>query len=137
MMHSITYDTAIRRNFCMKKISVFVIILSIAFMAAQGCKGAYEGALADAARKGDVQEVEKYIGKGADVNAQWFGRTPLQVAADEGKTEVIELLLKKGADINIKSKFDKTALDFAEVKGDRKTIDLLKSKGAKKAAELK
>ena len=121
----------------MKKISIAAIIVSIAFLAISGCKGAYEGALADAARVGDVKEVEKYIDKGADVNARWFGRTPIQVAADEGKTEVIELLLKKGADINAKSKFDKTALDFAEIKGDRKTVDLLKSKGAKKASELK
>lgn len=121
----------------MKQISVFVVILCMAVMMSLGCKGAYEGALADAARTGNVQEAEKYIGKGADVNAQWFGRTPLQVAAAEGKTEIIELLLKKGADINAKSKFDKTALDIAEEKGDTKTIDMLRSKGGKKAAELK
>ncbi len=121
----------------MKKISLIFVIISMAIMTFQGCKGAYEGALADAARVGDVKEVEKYIAKGADVNAQWFGRTPLHVAADEGKTEVIDLLLTKGADINAKSKFDKTALDFATLKGDKKTIDLLKSKGARRASELK
>jgi len=121
----------------MKTIHIVVIILAMAVMTLQGCKGAYEGALADAARVGDVKEVEKYLAKGADVNAQWFGRTPLHVAADEGKTEVIVFLLAKGADINAKSKFDKTALDFAVLKGDKKTIDLLKSKGARRASELK
>ncbi len=121
----------------MKPARIVAIILAMAVMTLQGCKGAYEGALADAARVGDVKEVEKYIAQGADLNAQWFGRTPLHVASEEGKTEVIDLLLVKGADINAKSKFDKTALDFAEKKGDKKTIDLLKSKGAKRASELK
>lgn len=114
-------------------ITVLIMIISLFY----GCKGAYEGGLADAARTGDLQKAESYLNKGADVNVQWFGRAPLQVAADEGQVKVIELLLKKGANINAKSKFDKTALDYAEEKGKKEIIDFLKSKGAKRAKDLK
>jgi len=121
----------------MKRTLVIALALALAFPAAFRCKGAYEGALADAARVGDLAEINKYIGKGADINAQWFGRTPLQVASEEGQLKAVELLLEKGANINAKSKFDKTALDYAEEKARKDVITFLKGKGGKRAADIK
>jgi ankyrin repeat protein len=120
------------------KYFILPVVLILSLMTTQfSCKGAYEGALADAARTGNTQDIEKYIGRGADVNAQWFGRTPLQVAAEEGQLKALELLIAKGADVNAKSKFDKTALDYAEEKSRTDVIAFLKTKGATRTAAEK
>ena len=60
-------------------------------------------ALQAAARKGNIEVVEKLLVKGADINApagEDHGRTALQAAAGGGHMMVVEKLLTEGADIN-------------------------------------
>lgn len=64
-----------------------------------------------AVEKGSVEEVEKLIQEGAEVNSQDNdGKTPLHKAAWRGNSTVVENLIEKGADVNSKDKNDKTPL---------------------------
>lgn len=117
----------------MKHVGAIVSVCVVCcVMLCAGCKGAYEGALAGAVRKGDMADTEKFLGQGADVNAQWFGKTPVQVAAEEGRLDMVKFLVKKGADVNALSKFDKTALDYAEKAGKAEVVAYLATLNAKK-----
>lgn len=52
-----------------------------------------------AVRRGDIEDLEKYLAKGGDVNEpQRDGRTLLHVAAEYGQSESLEYLLANGAD---------------------------------------
>lgn len=120
----------------MRHCIIALIIVAAGASAFCGCSGAYEGALADAARVGDVKDAEKYLDKGAGINNPWFGRTPLQVAAEEGKLEMVKFLIEKGADVNKLSKFDKTALDYALEKKHAVVAGYIQSRGGRKASEI-
>lgn len=121
----------------MRHFVIALMIVASSTLAFHGCSGAYEGALADAARVGNVKDAETYLDKGAGINNPWFGRTPLQVAAEEGKLEMVKFLIEKGADVNALSKFDKTALDYALGKNHDVVAGYLQSKGARKGSEIK
>ena len=54
-----------------------------------------------AAKKGDVNSVNKLLDQGADINCKDdLGKSPLIQASSEGHVNVIDVLLSKGADIN-------------------------------------
>ncbi|TID13882.1 hypothetical protein CANINC_004830 [Pichia inconspicua] len=54
--------------------------------------------------KGNIEEVERLLDAGSDVNdADFAGITPLHEAALEGHLEIVELLIKHGANINVQS----------------------------------
>ena len=60
--------------------------------------------LCQAAEEGDIEQVQKLIAAGADVNAKnSYGRSSLHEAAFQGHEDVVELLLANGADINLRS----------------------------------
>ncbi|MBN2080237.1 MAG: ankyrin repeat domain-containing protein [Spirochaetes bacterium] len=121
----------------MKHLAIVVLIALSAATLISGCSGAYNGALADAARVGDVKDAETYLDKGAGINNLWFGRTPLQVAAEEGKLEMVKFLIEKGANVNKLSKFDKTALDYALEKKHAVVAGYIQGRGGRKGSELK
>jgi ankyrin repeat protein len=52
--------------------------------------------LHEAAASGHKEIVEVLVTKGADVNANIGGWTPLHLAIDEGHTEIADLLRKHG-----------------------------------------
>jgi ankyrin repeat protein/beta-lactamase regulating signal transducer with metallopeptidase domain len=59
--------------------------------------------LHEAARSGDVEQIENFIARGANVNDRNEGKkmTPLCIAAFEGHTEVVKVLLENGADVEM------------------------------------
>jgi hypothetical protein len=63
-------------------------------------------ALAEAARRGDVAAVKRWLDEGVDVNTKFrYGVTALSYAADRGYVEVVKLLLDRGAEVNVKDTF--------------------------------
>ena len=59
---------------------------------------AHAGPLHDATMKGNIDQVEGLIAKGADVNAKGSdGRTPLHIAAGNGHSHMVKLLKRHGA----------------------------------------
>ena len=85
--------------------------------------------------KGHIDVVEHLLGKGADIHAKctWVdeGLTQLHLAAKEGRVDVVKVLLAKGADASLRSKQDRTALDFAKEKNHTEVIQLLQKHSAK------
>jgi ankyrin repeat protein len=83
-------------------------------------------ALLEAAKTGNVEDVEKLIEEGADVNARGNIRsTPLHYAAKKGNTAVVKILLQNYADVNLKNKKRYTALHYAVDKGHIPVIMVL------------
>jgi ankyrin repeat protein len=91
-----------------------------------------------AAESGNVQEVDRLLAAGADVNARDSqGETPLFYASFSGSKEVAELLLAHGADINAPDREGLTPLHAAAYQGRREVVGLLIRKGANVNARSK
>ncbi len=87
---------------------------------------------------GDIELTTLMLKKGANVNRRSMqlnsnataGDTadrPLEAAIRAGKPEMVALLLKSGADAMLKGQDDKTMLEFARTKGDKKIIALIEA----------
>jgi len=88
-------------------------------------------ALRAAATNGSLEEVERLLGEGADINAgSDNGMTPLILASWNGHTSVVEILLREGADIAAKTKEGSTALSLARERNHVAVIALLQQSGA-------
>ncbi|MDY6407557.1 MAG: ankyrin repeat domain-containing protein [Pseudomonadota bacterium] len=72
--------------------------------------------LYQAADVGDLNEVEKLVKAGADVNyiceVSCQGWTPVMIAAANGHEQVVHYLLENGADPNIQNRFGRAALHY-------------------------
>jgi uncharacterized protein len=92
--------------------------------------------LIKSAFSGNVQEVERLLGKGANVNAKRDnGMTALIGAAIEGHEDVVKLLLTRGAEVDAKVYFfgrnnGATACDLASQGGHVEIVKLLVRAGA-------
>lgn len=85
-----------------------------------------------ALQRGDINQIERHIFWGTDINqAGPGGQTPLHVAAEKGRPIVTELLLKHGADIEGKDKNSHTPLHTAVMSGRTQVAELLLQQGAK------
>ncbi len=85
-----------------------------------------------AAARGNLQEVNALLGKGADPNVQSShqGITAMMCAAYFGHLEVVKALVAKGARLDQKDRNGGGAVDWA-VAGERDDVDQwLESKGA-------
>lgn len=85
-----------------------------------------------AAESGNVQEVDRLLAAGADVNARdSLGETPLFYAAFSGSKETAESLIAHDADINATDREEFTPLHTAAYQSRREVVELLIRKGAK------
>lgn len=90
--------------------------------------------LITAAFLGNLEQVQRLLEKGANVNAKRDnGITALMGASLEGHTEIVEVLLAKGADVNAKNNMlgsGFTACDYASRKDHQDIVKLLVRAGA-------
>jgi ankyrin repeat protein len=88
-------------------------------------------AIHDAAKSGNLDQIQRLVIKGVDVNAKAVrDETPLIIAAIAGNGEIVNYLLQRGADINARSASGLTALHAAAYAGHTEIISLLVAKGA-------
>ncbi|MEA2562157.1 MAG: bla regulator protein blaR1 [Acidobacteriota bacterium] len=107
----------------------------------QGVEEGRQGALIEAAEKGDSAAVRFLLDKGAAPNHVVPGHgTPLIAAAREGHVEIVRLLLDAGADPNLRAVAGRippdrkgeaqTPLNMARRRGHRAVEQLLRERGA-------
>lgn len=84
-----------------------------------------------ALQRGDIDQVERHIHWGTDINEfDSDGRRPLHVAAENGRVIMVKLLLKHGAEINAPDKVNRTAIERAILAGRTQIAGLLLQAGA-------
>jgi tankyrase len=85
-----------------------------------------------ASAAGDLEEVQRLVAEGVDVNTQERkARTPLQEAARFGHAEIVQLLLRHGGDPNIaEADAGFTPLAFAVKGGQSEVLRILLSHNA-------
>lgn len=84
-----------------------------------------------AVQRGDLDQVERHIYWGSDINAALpDGHHPLHTAAANGRIIMVRLLLKHGAEIDRALEDGTTPIDLAILAGRTQVAELLLSRGA-------
>ena len=87
-------------------------------------------ALVEAARRGDIHEVERLLEVGADVDARdEYDETALMLASAMGHSDIVTLLLAAGADVDVHPIDGMTALMLASMMGHSDIVTLLLAAG--------
>jgi uncharacterized protein len=109
---------------------VSTIISSVSF--------AQDQALIEAAKKGDLKQVETLLNKGVDVNTKdEFGWTPLIHAAGQGHLDVVRFLVERGAEINMRNyRGTTTAVFLAALRNYIEVAKWLQAHGAERTFEV-
>jgi len=88
--------------------------------------------LGNAAKKGHVEEVQKLVSSGADINERdTLGQTPLMLAIIADQRTTVELLVELGADVNLQDKNGNTAMHHAISGGQIYYVKFLSGHGAR------
>ena len=75
---------------------------------------------------GEVEEVERVLVEGVDVNqTDDEGYSALQAAAENDNLDVVKLLVAKGANVEYTTEY--TALQLAEMAGNTEVVEYLKT----------
>ena len=93
------------------------------------------GPIHDAVLDEDIDEVQRQLDAGVDVNEEnSIGYTPLHYAAGVGRIDIVELLIEHGANINATDSSNKgaTPLDYAHWKGQTEVVEVLKAHNAQR-----
>lgn len=114
-------------------ISILLVVsfgLNPCFAAAE--RGKPTKSLHEAARNGDIAQVQSHFLRGANIDEiDEDGFTPLHLAASGGHKGVAEMLIASGANVNANSRQDRsTPLHNAVGKGHKDVVQLLIDKGA-------
>lgn len=84
-----------------------------------------------AVQRGDLDQLERHIYWGSDIDAPLpNGQYPLHAAAQQGRIVMVKTLLKHGAVIDQKTDDGNTALDVAILAGRTQIAELLLKEGA-------
>ncbi len=102
-------------------LACIVVVLGSASMA-------MAGPLGNAAKAGDIAEIERLLDEGADVNESGLA-TPLFYAIQYNHTDAVRLLIERGADVNKASTWG-TPIHGAAKRGAAEIVALLLEKGA-------
>ncbi|MFM1891312.1 MAG: hypothetical protein RLZ44_389 [Pseudomonadota bacterium] len=85
-----------------------------------------------ALQRGDIDQIERHIYWGTDINElDPDGRRPLHVAAAGGRIVVVKLLLEHGAEVDAPDQTGRTAIEQAVLNGRTQIADLLLRHGAR------
>ena len=81
---------------------------------------------------GDIELAKECLQAGIDVNAKYYGISPLHwaVRVRGGNIALVELLISAGADVNTKDNMGGSPLALAVDRGNKEMQDLLKQHGA-------
>ncbi len=110
----------------MRRYSLFAAVILPLFMSSCGSAKFFT-----AAESGNVQEVDRLLDAGADVNVRDSrGETPLFSAALSGSKEIAESLIAHGADVNATDRDGLTPLHLAAYQSRREIVKLLVGKSA-------
>ena len=72
--------------------------------------------LLEAATRGDLDEVQRLVGIGVNVEARnCYGQTPLSNAAENGNLNVVEFLMSRGADLETRDNCGRTPSLWADI----------------------
>jgi uncharacterized protein len=115
-------------------IRLLVPCLLMVLAAVSGCSDPDRPTIAFhlALQRGDIDQIERHIFWGADINqAGPNGQTPLHVAADKGRPIITELLLKHGADMEGTDGDGNTPMHTAVMSGRTQVAELLIRQGAR------
>lgn len=82
-------------------------------------------------RDGNVQLLNLFVGKGADINERdSFNQSPLFYASRDGRADCILEMIKLDANVNQKDKVNNTALFYAAREGRTRVCEILLDHGA-------
>ena len=117
--------------------TVMTAILVVTLLIVTGC-GKQENptphvSLHVAALQGNIDEIQKHIKAGSDLNEKdVYGSSPLIIAVTFGKTEVARALIEAGADMKIKNNEGSTPLHIAAFLCRTEIVEALLDNGADK-----
>ncbi len=121
----------IHRTLCGVGLRALGLALAVAAVGVFVAAAPAGASLSKAAKKGDLERVEKLIAEGADLDQTDFrGNSPIYHAASKGHADVVEALAQAGADIEIDNSFGSTPLHVASRYGHVDVIRVLVTYGA-------
>jgi ankyrin repeat protein len=90
----------------------------------------WAGSIHDTVRAGDLEQLQKMVVQGADVNKKTTNdETPLMLAALAGNGEIVNYLLQRGANIDARNAAGMTTVHAAAYAGHSDIVRLLVAKG--------